>query len=61
MRPIQYQGQDDVGGGQDDVGGGRVGYIDDGDVDIGDGLRQDDGTADQHQEQICKESRRRCT
>lgn len=56
MRPIQYQGQDDVGG-------GRVGYIDDddGDVDVGDGLRQDDGTADQHQEQICKESRRRCT
>ena len=59
MRPIQYQGQDDVGG-------GRVGYIDDdddddGDGDVGDGLRQDDGTADQHQEQICKESRRRCT
>lgn len=54
MRPIECQGQDDVGG-------GRVGCIDDDSVVVGDGLRQDDGTADQQQEQICKESRRRCT
>ena len=56
MRPIQYQGQDDVGG-------DRVGCIDGGGVDdVGDGLRQGDGRADeQHQEQICRESHRRCT
>ena len=61
MRSIQYQGQDDVGG--DDEG--RVCYIDHGIVVVGDGLRQDDGTADKQQEQVCRdtcrESRRRCT
>ena len=57
MRPIQYQGQDDVGGNDE----GRVGYIGDDGCVVGDGLRRDDGTADQQQEQVCRVSRHRCT